>query len=178
MHGLWSRAGLLWVFLWSMSVLPAWSDVYKCPDGKGGMRYQNAPCSTGDAEPVIVTGPQAAPAPSLPSATQQGDTQQGLAAFRQLEGRWWDAAHLANATSRSALAGPVGQLQSLKQAMQDLAVPPCLVRAKERTLTGMGVMITGYLAGMKGLVPLDSELQIQAYGYFEQARRAAELCPR
>ena len=37
---------------------PAWADVYACADGRGGARYQNAPC-TGDApQPILRTEEQ------------------------------------------------------------------------------------------------------------------------
>lgn len=46
-----------------MSALPAWSDVYKCPDGKGGQVLQDVPCS-GSQTPFVP--PPSAPEPLRP----------------------------------------------------------------------------------------------------------------
>ena len=60
--------------MWPMAVLvavavminsPSWADVYKCPDGKGSVRYQNMPC-VGEAAPLFESAP--ATEPSRPPA--------------------------------------------------------------------------------------------------------------
>ena len=52
----------------------ALADVYKCPDGKGGTRYQNIPC-VGETAPVIESMPatESSRPPTLPSPEAAGE---------------------------------------------------------------------------------------------------------
>lgn len=51
----------------------AYADIYKCPDGKGGTRFQDMPCA-GEAAPVIESRPPAE-RPELPAAPAPAPSQ-------------------------------------------------------------------------------------------------------
>lgn len=62
------------VLLLVMSALPASADVYKCPDGKGSVRYQNMPC-VGEAAPLFESAPATEPSrpPAQPAPAPAGE---------------------------------------------------------------------------------------------------------
>ena len=63
------RQVLLMLLSLAMSAVPCWGDIYKCPDGKGGTRFQNMPCIEKEDEPMVITGERSqspAPLPSVP----------------------------------------------------------------------------------------------------------------
>src|SRR5215831_17701028 len=53
----------------------ALADVYKCPDGKGGVRYQDIPC-VGETPPMFESAPATEPSnlPALPSPEVPGES--------------------------------------------------------------------------------------------------------
>ncbi|OGO69849.1 MAG: hypothetical protein A2Z49_09600 [Chloroflexi bacterium RBG_19FT_COMBO_56_12] len=63
--------------------------------------------------------------------------------------RWLDAEQIAGSTSRIALAGPLSELQSIKQDMTSLKVPPCLERAQAFIVDSMERTIGAYLLFMQ-----------------------------
>ena len=60
---------------------PVQAQVYKCPDGKGGTVFRNAPCSGSDDTPLLThqpaPPPPAAPFPSLPPVVPPSLPSQG-----------------------------------------------------------------------------------------------------
>lgn len=63
---------------------------------------------------------------------------------------WRDASTLAQSTGRIALAGPVSTLQGLLRDTERMIVPPCLDRAKDLLLIGMGAEVDGFVTFMQG----------------------------
>ncbi|MDZ7379204.1 MAG: DUF4124 domain-containing protein [candidate division KSB1 bacterium] len=58
------------VLLLSLGTQVVHADVYRCPDGSGGTRYQNVPCSGDDTQPILKTeAPASPPAPHPRSAS-------------------------------------------------------------------------------------------------------------
>ena len=53
-------------------VHPSSADVYKCPDGKGGVRYQHMPC-VGETAPLFESAPAAEPS-RQPAPTPAGES--------------------------------------------------------------------------------------------------------
>lgn len=70
------------------------------------------------------------------------------AQMRQMAGKWDDAVQLSSATSRIGLAGPVSSLQSTLREMQNLAIPDCLVPARDAMISSMNSTIKGFVAFM------------------------------
>jgi hypothetical protein len=101
-------------FVVSLSLLllavPVWADVYKCPDGKGGTRFQNMPCIDHDKDPMIIGAP-----PQSRAESGQTDITTSLAALTKLHTQWNDTVKLAESTGRVALSGPIGALQDIKR---------------------------------------------------------------
>lgn len=62
--------------------------------------------------------------------------------------RWNDAVKLANTTARIAVAGPVGNLQAIKQEADKLLVPNCLTAPKKKMVEGMDKIISGFIQFM------------------------------
>lgn len=62
--------------------------------------------------------------------------------------RWLDASKLANNTSRIALANPISNLQEIKRETEALVVKECLQEAKGKLVSGMNMVIDGYIAFM------------------------------
>ena len=57
-----------------MVVHPSSADIYKCTDGKGGVRYQNMPC-VGETAPVFESAPAAEPS-RLPAPPAQAPVEE------------------------------------------------------------------------------------------------------
>lgn len=60
--------------------------------------------------------------------------------------RWDDANALASTTSRIALSGPLGDLQSIRREAVALTVPSCADEAHTHLVAYMNATIDGYLA--------------------------------
>ena len=78
----------------------------------------------------------------------RAEQQKALAALETVLGKWIDAAKLAGSTSRVALAQPVASLQSLKREAEGIFVPSCLDPAKLQLVTGMQLVVDGFIKFM------------------------------
>lgn len=139
-----------------VSALPAWSEIYTCPDGKGGVIFKDEPCSGSQAPkpPPAAGQPVNAPGVSAPSRApterrNQEEFATSIPALNTLYGKWKDALQLAESTARIALAGPVGNLQAIKQQTEALPVPDCFIAPKQKMTKGMGKMIEGFFQFMQ-----------------------------
>jgi hypothetical protein len=65
-----------------------------------------------------------------------------------LIGKWDDTARIAGRTPRIALANPVSDLQKIKQEVQAVIVPECLKYPRNQLVSGMNMVIEGYLSFM------------------------------
>lgn len=118
---------ILMLLLLVMGVLPAQSEIYKCPDGKGGTRFQDAPC-TGEGH---YEAPPAAEPLSL--AILRTTHPQLIAIFD----RWNDAIKVARVTSRIGLAGPVATMQTIRREAEALTFPGCAGETHRALLAAM-----------------------------------------
>ena len=96
--------------------------------------------------------------------------------------RWDDATHVAEATGRIALSGPVATLQSIHREVEKLIVPPCLDEAKSHLLKSMSSTVEGYVAFMRNDLKLGD---VVAAGHMAEAKQARDefvrsrgACPR
>lgn len=85
----------------------------------------------------------------LAAAQARTSVQKATDGLESLHKRWKDAAMLAGATSRIALAGPMASLQAIKREAEALEVSACLTPAKERLISGMSTFIDGMVAFMQ-----------------------------
>lgn len=69
-----------------------------------------------------------------------------LSAVQPTIDRWDDANALASSTSRIALSGPLGELQSIRREAIAMAVPNCADEAHKHLVAYMNATIEGYLA--------------------------------
>ena len=85
----------------------------------------------------------------LAAAQARTSVQKATDGLDNLYKRWKDAALLAGATSRIALAGPMASLQAIKRETEALEVSACLTPAKTKLIAGMTAFIDGMVTFMQ-----------------------------
>lgn len=105
---------------------------------------------TATAEPTASATPQPTPRPTAtiePPCVEVALDY--LMAAEDLHERWYDTEELAASTGRIALAGPVGQLQSIQRELGELTPPPCAAEIHEQATIEMESIIQGFLLFMQ-----------------------------
>lgn len=67
--------------------------------------------------------------------------------------QWADAMTIATSTPRIGLAGPVSNLQKIRQEVQAIDVPDCLANSKQHLVKGMNHGVEAMLAFMRNDLP-------------------------
>lgn len=73
----------------------------------------------------------------------------GVARIKNADAKWKDASKLASSTSRIALSGPVGKLQDLHREVGSIAVPACLIGARDKLAQLVMLEVDVYLQFMR-----------------------------
>lgn len=68
--------------------------------------------------------------------------------LEKLYSRWQDAERLALSSPVIGRAGPVASMQELRREAQSFDVPPCLIVARAKLVSGMTLSINGLLSAM------------------------------
>jgi hypothetical protein len=98
----------------------------------------------------------------------RADREQDGKRIESIAARWADAVKLAGATSRIALAQPVGSMQAVKRELEGVALASdCMRAGRDRQAEAMGLTISAFLSFMQ-------QNEIGAAGYFDQSRQKAE----
>lgn len=75
----------------------------------------------------------------------------GVALIKNADAKWKDASKLASSTGRIALSGPVGKLQDLHREVGGIAVPTCLIGARDRLAQLVMLDVDVYLQFMRNV---------------------------
>jgi uncharacterized protein DUF4124 len=191
-----SASFVLLAFAWGLVTGPsALADIYRYKDATGKWVISNTPPPNGTTsttqtnENQFQNAPPSPPTtrtkenqfqntPSSPPVTKQNKKEEiikTLAALNTLTGRWKDAMQLATVTARIALAGPVNNLQAIKQETETLLVPDCLIEPKQALVEAMDRMIKNFLQFMHDKSVSNSAFRkgIKSFAEYEEG---AKLC--
>jgi hypothetical protein len=138
------KVGLTIICLVWLMCQSAVADMYRYKDTSGKWVISNTPPegvspTTHEGENQVRNTPT--PRPPI----EQEAIVTAVPALNVLYNKWKDALKLAESTARISLAGPVGNLQAIRQRTESLLVPDCFVTPKQTLTKGMSIIIEGFL---------------------------------
>jgi len=136
-------------FLLFMGIFLCFSEytyaMYKCTDNNGKITYSDRPCpNTTKAEELNIEDKSA-----KKDITRNPQDAQALLDLINISQEFAESHSLAISTGKSALSGPVSNLQMLMGKARNISVPGHLSRAKDLLIKGMDYCIDGLIQFMR-----------------------------